>query len=258
MAKQLLVVNAATDLKTYRAGAAIAYTALAATGEKEIQFSSLGQTTALLDAGEVKSVVKQAYAAGTAQVSTVTLPASFPAGETDFFVKIIVTTPGTKDLPEKTVSATTAVGIRDAINAQGLRADSVLYGFTATVSGQAVTITAPLNNHFRMAASVGSTFAYTTKYSPTIGSAAKVAELEDECLPYSGVTNKIWYPVVKPVSAVTAGATYDVLSMEALTVAKSKDGSGTKVEDHKIYVALNTAILQADRDAILAALNKLK
>jgi hypothetical protein len=273
MSKQLFIINDATasDLKVYKAGDAIAaiaevaedvtngieavagQTVLEQLAGDEIAFFASGKTSVDVDAGECVRLEKLAYSAGTQQVWTV--DASDAGGSTgveEGCIKVIVTTPGTANLPMYTFCSAAAadfVATKDE--------------FAMAESGGTVTITANINQHIRIACSgslEGVVATKTSDFLPTTGTAADVAALEEDFLPYDGVTNKVGFPVIKPNSKVTAAATYDIVVADFVTVSAAKSGmNAMKGEKIKMMFACKIDGNDASgADAIMTALANLK
>ena len=237
MATQVFVINAAADLKVGIAGAAdAAYTGITA-GDKEVNFIANGKRSVDLDAAEVVRVTSYDYNAGTAQVSTIDLSA-VAAGVTEY-VKIINTTLGTMNLPIKNFEGADAAAIVALMTAEFAKASSEFAGFSASASGQVITVTAPINGSFRLAGANGAVIAYTTAMVPSTGEATDVTKLYDLYAGYDGITNRVGFPVKRPTSPVVAANNYDIVVCEAVTRAASKDGmSAQKGEYIKLIFAI--------------------
>jgi hypothetical protein len=248
MSKQLFIIDAAdaSDLTVYKAGESHSLATMAA-GDAEIAFSANSKTSVDVDSGECTRVATLAYNAGTQQ--TWTVDASAMTGEG--CIKVIVTTPGTANLPAYNICSTTAGGFV-------VTKDE----FAITESSGTVTITAGVNQHVRIATSgslEGETATAGDAYVPTTGTAADVAELEEACFAYDGVTNKVGFPVVKPASGVTAGATYNIVVADFVTVSSSKSGmDALKGEKIKMIFACKITGADSGADEITAAIAKLK
>ena len=131
--------------------------------------------------GDIKKVTTIDYSAGTAQSSTATI--ALDSGNAE--VKVINTTAGTMNLPVKTFesvgagsASAAAAAIEALMDTEFAKSDSPFFGFGASVSGAVITITAPIDSHFRLAGNDATTFAYGTAAVPSVGTEKKVKELE--------------------------------------------------------------------------------
>jgi len=239
MATQVFVINAAADLKVGIAGAAdAAYTGITA-GDKEVNFIANGKRSVDLDAAEVVRVTSYDYNAGTAQVSTIDL-SGVASGVTEY-VKIINTTLGTMNLPIKNFEGANAAAIVALMTAEFAKASSEFAGFSASASGEVITVTAPINGSFRLAGAAGSVIAYTTAMVPSTGEATDVTRLYDLYAGYDGITNRVGFPVKRPTSPVASATNYDLVIVEAVAKAGSKDGmSAQKGELIKLIFAVDS------------------
>lgn len=211
-----------------------------------------------LKLGDLQKTVKAAYSAGTAQVSKVTLAA--PAGEQKY-IKLIDVTIGTANVPTKSFEGTNAAAVVALITAEGAKEDSPFYGYTASAAAEVVSVTAPVGKIFRLAASEGSTIAYSGAGTaiPALpeGTPAVVAKLENDCNIFEGVTNQVGFPVIKPASEVVSTNTYDMLYCDFLVSKPTKDGSRTNsLEKVKLIFAVKTSGT-VTVDAIKAEIGKL-
>lgn len=263
--KQLLIVNTDGDATNKTAvtfadvragklgliadGAVVA--GLSATAENQFAVGTF-TSSPFLEA-EVVRAIKVPSSAGTAQVATFDF-ASPEAGD-PLYVKLINTTIGTMDVEINSYEDTTAQKIVDAINADGAKEYSKFAGFTASLAGTVITVTAPINSTFRGAATDGVVIAYTVNAAPSVGTDADMIELETEALTSRGITNNVGFPVVKPASDVVAGATYTQYIYEIARAVPNKAGTGTATaEKNLIIVAVNEAavntIAAIDGDAV--------
>jgi hypothetical protein len=258
MATQVFVINAAADLKVGIAGAAdAAYTGITA-GDKEVNFIANGKRSVDLDAAEVVRVTSYDYNAGTAQVSTIDL-SGVASGVTEY-VKIINTTLGTMNLPIKNFEGANAAAIVALMTAEFAKASSEFAGFSASASGEVITVTAPINGSFRLAGANGAVIAYTGGSTavmvPSTGEATDVTKLYDLYAGYDGITNRVGFPVKRPTSPVVAATNYDLVIVEAVAKAGSKDGmSAQKGELIKLIFAIDEsdAAIRNGGTAALAA-----
>ena len=223
-----------------------------AAGMEELAFSANGKTSVDVDSGELRRVENLVFSAGQQQTWTVDASAMDAEG----CIKVIVTTPGTANLPMYSICATDAADF-------ACEKDE----FVITEASDTVTITAGINQHVRIACSgalEGVVAAAGTAYLPTTGTAADVAALEDACLPYDGVTNKVGFPVIKPASGVTAGMRYDIVVADFVTVSNAKHGmNALKGEKIKLIFACEVSLDRSNvdtsaADALTGALAKLK
>ena len=240
MATQVFVINADADLKVaVDGGAPAAYsaTSITETVNGTISLFANGRSSVDLDPTEIVRVTKMDYAAGTAQVSTINLSA-VASGVTEY-VKIINTTLGTMNLPIKNFEGADAAAIVALMTTEFAKASSEFAGFSASASGQVITVTAPINSSFRLAGANGAVIAYTTAMVPSTGEATDVTKLYDLYAGYDGITNRVGFPVKRPTSPVVAANNYDIVVCEAVTRAASKDGmSAQKGEYIKLIFAI--------------------
>jgi hypothetical protein len=246
MATQVFVINAAADLKVGIAGAADAGYASLSAGDKEVNFIANGKRSVDLDAAEVVRVTSYDYDAGTAQVSQIDLGA---VSGSVFYVKLINTTLGTMNLPMKTFEVTAAsagaaaTAIVADMTAEFAKSGSEFAGFSASVANtDQVVVTAPINSSFRIAGSEGGVITYTTSMEPSTGEADDVTALYDQYAGYDGITNRVGFPVKRPTSPVVAATNYDIVVVEAVAKAGSKDGmSAQKGELIKLIFAVDSS-----------------
>jgi hypothetical protein len=201
--------------------------------------------TPQLNYGELYKVSHIPYSAGTAQVSTVTLVGSNPG---TWFVKIMDTSVQTFALPTKTfeVTAASATAAATAIRALINADKDVFKDYVASGSAGAIVITAPINTSFKLAATEGSTIAYTGGSNalpvPSTGRPSDVQDLWKKALALTGVTNQVGFPVISPASPVIANETYDLVVAEFRPVFPAKHGMDrTFTEKYHIVVALADA-----------------
>jgi len=178
--------------------------------------------------GDIKKVTVIAYSAGTAQSSAATV--ALDSGSA--YIKIINTTKGTMNLPVKTFEGASAAAIKALMDLEFAKSASEFFGFGASISGAVITITAPIDSHFRLAGNDASSFVYTTAAVPSVGTEAKVAEAEkggfiDGALFGLGGTN-----IKQPVSQVSGN--YDLVLIEGTKVSQSKAVGNAKNYDNFI------------------------
>lgn len=244
MATQVFVINAAADLQVGIAGAADAGYASLSAGDKEVNFIANGKRSVDLDAAEVVRVTSYDYDAGQAQVSSIDLT-SVASGTTEY-VKIINTTLGTMNLPMKTFEGANAAAIKALMDTEFAKSSSEFAGFSAAVSNEVITVTAPINSSFRLAGAEGAVIAYTggslVPMEPSTGEATDVTVLYDQYAGYDGITNRVGFPVKRPTSPVVAATNYDIVVLEAVAKASSKDGmSAQKGELIKLIFAVDSS-----------------
>lgn len=201
--------------------------------------------TPQLNYGELFKVSRIPYSAGTAQVSTVTLVGSNPG---TWYVKLIDTSVQTFALPTKTfeVTAASATAAATAIRALINADKDVFKDYSAAGSAGAIVITAPINTSFKLAATEGSTIAYTGGGNalavPSTGRPADVETLWKKALALAGVTNQTGFPVIAPPSPVNPTGTYDLVVAEFRPVFAAKHGMDrTFTEKYYIVVAMDDA-----------------
>ena len=260
MQKQLLIVNTdavATTFAEIRAGklgfieeGAI----VAALTGAEAQVAVGDITSNPFKQSEVVFASKVVANAGTAGTAAVNLTVPL-AGSDPIYIKLINTTIGTMDVPMKNFEGASAVAIEALIDAEGAKAHSPFFGFSASVAGNIVTIAAPINSTFRVAATDGAVITYPVKAVPSRGQASDITALETETLTANGITNNVGFPVIKPASKVEAGATYVVYNYQIAREVPNKAGTGTKTaEQLKLAIAVKTGltvtIAALDGDAI--------
>jgi hypothetical protein len=246
MATQVFVINAhdgsgASDLNFSTNYAADANIAGIAAGNPTVSFVANGKRSVDIEPSEVIRVTSIPFDAGTAQVSTINLTA-VAAGTTEY-VKIINTTLGTMNLPMKTFEGADAAAIVALMTAEFAKSDSEFAGFSASASSEVITVTAPINSSFRLAGAEGVVIAYGTPMAPSTGTVADVTELYDLYAGYDGITNRVGFPVKRPASPIVAGTDYDLLVLEAVTKASSKDGmSAQKGELVKVIFVVKKSL----------------
>lgn len=259
--KQVLVVNTdavATTFAQVRAGQLgfIKEGAINASIDdttSDFQFAVGEQTTNPFKASEIIDAIYTDSNAGTAGTGTVDFSA--PVSGEPLYVKLINTTKGTMDVPMRSFEAPTLQGIVDAINAAGADAGSAYYGFSASLSTNVITVTAPINSTFRLAGTDGVVIAYPVLPVPSRGTAADIRELVENNLSSEGVTNKVGFPVIKPADKVVDGATYSTYYYNIQRAVPNKAGTGTATaENYQIVICVNEAatatMLALDSDSV--------
>lgn len=195
-------------------------------GDKDVQFGRANKTSLTVSTGDLTRVYRATYSAGTAQSSKVDLSAALPDGYSAKYVRILDTSMASKPWNSMTFEGATTTEIVDAINA----ADDFLADFTASAAVDVITITAPKNTTFRIAAIPGAVISYTgngtTAMSPSVGTPEQVAEYERKALPWEGIRSVHQFPVIKPVSEVAMDSTYDLVYADFTIACSRKDGQG--------------------------------
>lgn len=261
MQKQLLIVNtdavaiSFAEIRAGKLGFIEEGAIVAALTGAEAQVAVGNITSNPFKGSEVVSAIKVVANAGTAGTGAIDLTAPI-AGTEPLYVKLINTTVGTMDVPIKNFEASTLAGITALINADGLKAESPFLGFTAVLATNTITVTAPINSTFRLAATDGSVITYPVSAVPSTGQDSDVIELEDNTLSADGITNRVGFPVIRPASKVEAGATYVVYTYHIAREVPNKAGTGTRTaEQLKLAIAVKTGltvtIAALDGDAVV-------
>lgn len=253
MVKQLFIINDVTafaaDIAGVKAGklgimkltdgTAAPVFASTITAGSTVAFTKGDKTSVDVKTKDLVKTQLAPYSGGTAQKIKVTLAA--PASE-DKYIKLIEVTIGTANVPLKTFFGANAAAVVAKINAEGADPASPFFGYSAAAALEVVTVTAPIGQIARVAASEGSVIEYTVIPVLPEGTVAKVKKLEDDCLVYEGWMNRVGFPVIRPDSEVEAGATYDMLYCDFLVSKPTKDGSRTQsLEKIKIIFAVKKA-----------------
>ena len=243
-------INATSSFQTSKFGfvengatfSALNSGALDLTGGEEDVYAFHGtDNVGPMSEGEVKKVTTISYSAGTAQVSTATIALDSDAAH----VKIINTTAGTMNLPVKTFEspATTAsanagaAAIKALMDTEFAKSSSEFYGFSAAVSSAVITITAPVNSHFKLSGNDASAFADTAVAVPSVGTEAQITALEKKGWVDSGVWGLGGSNIKQPTTQVSGN--YDVVLVEGTVVSNSKAvGNAQNYDDYKIYICI--------------------
>ena len=211
--------------------------------------------------GEVKKVTTIDYAAGTAQTSTATVALDSGAAH----VKVINTTAGTMNLPVKTFEApatqasanAAAAAIKALMDTEFAKSSSEFYGFSAAVSSAVITITAPINSHFKLSGNDASAFAETASAVPSIGTEAQIKAIEKKGWVDSGVWGLGGSNIKQPTSQVSGA--YDVVMVEGTVASNSKAvGNAQNYDDYKIYICIPNGYSTLTPATVNAQLTKLK
>ena len=215
---------------------------LDASGQDEVSIFYGTKNVGPISEGDVKKVTSISYSAGTAQSSTAVV--ALDGGNAE--VKIINTTAGTMNLPVKTfesVGAGSANAAASAIEAlmdvEFAKSDSPFFGFGASVSSATITITAPIDSHFRLAGNDATAFTYGTAAVPSIGTELKVKELEKSGNTDSGVFGRAGSAATFKEPASVVSGNYDLILIEGTKSSNSKAVSIAKnYDDFEIWLAI--------------------
>jgi len=231
-------------------------------GEEDVSLFYGTQNVGPISEGDVKKVTTWAKSAGTAQSSTAVVAQDGTLAE----VKIINTTAGTMNLPVKTFESVgagsanaAAAAIKALMDTEFAKSDSPFFGFGASVSSATITITAPINSHFRLAGNDATSFAYGTAAVPSIGLEADVKKIEKEGFTDSGVFGRAGSAATfkTPESAVSGD--YTSILIEGTKSSNSKAvGIAKNYDDFAIWVFVkhgNSTLTPAN---IVAQVEKLK
>ena len=216
--------------------------------------------------GDVKSVATYVYSAGTAQASKATVVLD-SAGNAE--IKVINTTSGTMNLPVKTFesvgagsASNAAAAIKALMDTEFAKSDSPFIGFSASSTGAAITITAPIDSHFRLSGNDASTFAYTGSgtalAAPSNGTTAKVKELEKEGNTDKGVFGRAGSAATfKQPDSVVSG-NYDLVKISGTKSSNSKAvGNAKNYDDFIIWIAVPAGQNTVTDDIMVTQLSKL-
>ena len=258
--KEVLIINSDTAAASAFEAAKFGYakdgatfTAALTSGDDNVSLFYGSKNVGPISEGNIKKVTSIAYSAGTAQSSTATV--ALESGSA--YVKIINTTKGTMNLPIKTFEGASAAIIEGLMDVEFAKSSSEFYGFGASISGAVITITAPIDSHFRLAGNDASSFVYGTAAVPSVGTEAKVAQAELGGFIDGGVFGLGGTNIKKPVSVVSGN--YDLVLIEAEKVTPSKAVGNAKNYDSfiiEVYVKDgNSTVTPA---AIVTEVEKLK
>ena len=210
-------------------------------GEEDVYAFHGTDNVGPMSEGDVKKVTTIAYSAGTAQTSTATVALDSDAAS----VKVINTTAGTMNLPVKTfeapatqASAAAAAGVIKALmDTEFAKSSSEFYGFSAAISSAVITITAPIDSHFKLSGNDASAFAETAAAVPSVGTEAKVKALEKEGWIDSGVWGLGGSNIKQPTTQVSGN--YDVVLVEGTVASNSKAvGNAQNYDDYALYICI--------------------
>ena len=215
---------------------------LDASGQDEVSIFYGTKNVGPISEGDVKKVTSIAYSAGTAQSSTAVV--ALDGGNAE--VKIINTTAGTMNLPVKTFESVgagsanaAAAAIEALMDVEFAKSDSPFFGFGASVSSATITITAPIDSHFRLAGNDATAFTYGTAAVPSIGTEAKVKELEKSANTDSGVFGRAGSAATFKEPASVVSGNYDLILIEGTKSSNSKAvGIAKNYDDFEIWLAI--------------------
>lgn len=258
--KEVLIINSDTAASAAFTASEFGYvkdgatfSATLSSGDDNVSLFYGTKNVGPISEGDIKKVTAIAYSAGTAQSSTATI--ALDSGSA--YVKVINTTAGTMNLPVKTFEGASAAAIEALMDAEFGKKDSPFYGFGASVSGADITITAPIDSHFRLAGNDASSFSYDTAAVPSVGTQAKVADAEKAGFIDGGLFGLGGTNIKQPVSTVSGN--YDLVLIEGTKVSQSKAvGNAKNYDDFIIEVYVKDGNSTVTPAAILAEVEKLK
>ena len=99
---------------------------------------------------------------------------------------------------------------------------------------------------------LASDIAYTAAYRG-YGSWETVRDMEKHAQAYEGVSNRVWFPVIKPQMRTVKGAEYDLINIEHDRVYRSPDNQYNKETSLATVIALENGAAQGT--GILTTLN---
>jgi len=143
------------------------------------------------------------------------------------------------------------------------KSDSPFFGFSTTVSGAVIDIIAPIDSHFRLSGNDASTFAYTGSGTalavPSVGTEAKVKELEKSGNTDSGVFGRAGSAATFKEPASVVSGNYDLLLIEGTKSSNSKAvGNAKNYDDFEIWIAVKDGNSTVTPAAIVTQVEKLK
>ena len=252
--KEVLIINSDAAASSAFEAAKFGYVKDGATrvatltsGDEEVSLFYGTANVGPISEGDVKKITTLSYAAGTAQESKATVVLD-SAGNAE--IKVINTTSGTMNLPVKTFesvgsgsASNAAAAIKALMDTEFAKSDSPFFGFSTTVSGAVIDIIAPIDSHFRLSGNDASTFAYTGSGTalavPSVGTEAKVKELEKSGNTDSGVFGRAGSAATfKQPDSVVSG-NYDLLLIEGTKSSNSKAvGNAKNYDDFELWIAV--------------------
>lgn len=196
---------------------------------------TLADMGAAIDAatGKIAGAVDDNYAAGTAQVITVT----YPANDTTLSLTVIDVTGGREKFPRRTFTGTSIADLVTQSNGKEiLSGDGQQINVASTATPDQVTVTMPAGRLFRVAANDGSTIAVTTPAVLPSGYTNKqaVAYAKDFMADQYGRTNRVGFPVIEPTTDLAAAlgtGTYDLIVVTKVSDVKFDKNQGNSYQD---------------------------
>jgi hypothetical protein len=272
--KEVLIINSDAAASSAFEAAKFGYVKDGATrvatltsGDEEVSLFYGTANVGPISEGDVKKITTLSYAAGTAQESKATVVLD-SAGNAE--IKVINTTSGTMNLPVKTFesvgsgsASNAAAAIKAVMDTEFAKSDSPFFGFSTTVSGAVIDIIAPIDSHFRLSGNDASTFAYTGSGTalavPSVGTEAKVKELEKSGNTDSGVFGRAGSAATfKQPDSVVSG-NYDLLLIEGTKSSNSKAvGNAKNYDDFELWIAVPDGNSTVTPAAIVTQVEKLK
>jgi hypothetical protein len=272
--KEVLIINSDAAASSAFEAAKFGYVKDGATrvatltsGDEEVSLFYGTANVGPISEGDVKKITTLSYAAGTAQESKATVVLD-SAGNAE--IKVINTTSGTMNLPVKTFesvgsgsASNAAAAIKALMDTEFAKSDSPFFGFSTTVSGAVIDIIAPIDSHFRLSGNDASTFAYTGSGTalavPSVGTEAKVKELEKSGNTDSGVFGRAGSAATfKQPDSVVSG-NYDLLLIEGTKSSNSKAvGNAKNYDDFELWIAVPDGNSTVTPAAIVTQVEKLK
>jgi len=272
--KEVLIINSDAAASSAFEAAKFGYVKDGATrvatltsGDEEVSLFYGTANVGPISEGDVKKITTLSYAAGTAQESKATVVLD-SAGNAE--IKVINTTSGTMNLPVKTFesvgsgsASNAAAAIKALMDTEFAKSDSPFFGFSTTVSGAVIDIIAPIDSHFRLSGNDASTFAYTGSGTalavPSVGTEAKVKELEKSGNTDSGVFGRAGSAATFKQPASVVSGSYDLLLVEGTKSSNSKAvGNAKNYDDFEIWIAIPNGNSTVTPAAIVTQVEKLK
>jgi len=267
--KEVLIINSDAAASSAFEAAKFGYVRNGATrvatltsGDEEVSLFYGTANVGPISEGDVKKVTTISYSAGTAQSSTATI--ALDGGNAE--VKVINTTAGTMNLPVKTFESVgagsanaAAAAIEALMDAEFAKSDSPFFGFGASVSNAVITITAPIDSHFRLAGNDATSFTYGTAAIPSVGTEKKVKELEKLGNTDSGVFGRAGSAATFKQPASVVSGNYDLVLIEGTKSSNSKAvGNAKNYDDFELWIAVPESNSTVTPAAIVTQVEKLK
>ena len=272
--KEVLIINSEAAASSAFEAAKFGYVKDGATrvatltsGDEEVSLFYGTANVGPISEGDIKKITTLSYAAGTAQESKATVVLD-SAGNAE--IKVINTTSGTMNRPVKTFESVgagsanaAAAAIEALMDVEFAKSDSPFFGFSTTVSGAVIDIIAPIDSHFRLSGNDASTFAYTGSGTalavPSVGTEAKVKELEKSGNTDSGVFGRAGSAATFKEPASVVSGNYDLLLIEGTKSSNSKAvGNAKNYDDFEIWIAVKDGNSTVTPAAIVTQVEKLK